>query len=174
MGCCSPVGESNTAHVPPDESRVSRSGVNPRASPQGAVRSRGSRAGRPRDGAPKRVESWTAGYPSSKGVQRGTPTVCTRRKAAVLGARGRVRRTPPGSERGAGLQRGNAGTWESPLSPCAMPGRGDRVTIGPGVVLGLPPGDEPARETTNGGSTHGIGARATSEGPREGQRGSLS
>ncbi len=41
-----------------------------------------------------------------------------RRKAAVLGARGRVRRTPPGSESGACLHRGNSGTWESQLSPC--------------------------------------------------------
>jgi hypothetical protein len=38
-------------------------------------------------------------------------------KAAVLGARRRVRRTPPGSESGAWLQRGNAGTWESHWSP---------------------------------------------------------
>jgi len=52
------------------------------------------------------------------------------------------------------------------------PGMGDRVTTGPGVVLGLPPGGEPTRDTTNSGSTHGIGARATREGPREGQEGS--
>ena len=32
-----------------------------------------------------------------KTVQRGTPTVSSGRKAAVLGAGGRVRRTPPGS-----------------------------------------------------------------------------
>src|SRR5712691_4091793 len=68
-----------------------------------------------------------------KGVSRGKPTVCKRWKAAVLGAVWRVPRTPPGSESGAGLQRGNAGTWESHLSPGAMPGRGDRVTTGPGV-----------------------------------------
>src|SRR6266852_5296289 len=35
--------------------------------------------------------------------------------------------------------------------------------------LGLPPGDEPVGDTTNSGSTHGIGERATSKGPREGQ-----
>ena len=49
--------------------------------------------------------------------ERGKPTVCQRRQAAVLGARGRGRRTPPGSESGARLQRGNAGTWERHLSP---------------------------------------------------------
>src|SRR5712664_1257755 len=106
------------------------------------------------------------------GYSRGKPTVCKRWKAAVLGAVWRVRRTPPGSESGACHHRGSSGTWESHLSPCPMPGRGDRVTTGPGVVLGLPPGDEPTRDTTNSGSTHGIGERATSEGPREGQEGS--
>ena len=35
--------------------------------------------------------------------------------------------------------------------------------------LGLPPGDEPVGDTTNSGSTHGIGERATSTGPRAGQ-----
>src|SRR5205823_9543366 len=90
-------------------------------------------------------------------VRRGKPTVCKRRKAAVLDALWRVSRTPPGSESGAWVHRGSSGTWESHLSPCAMPGRGDRVTKGPGVVLGLPPGGEPIRDTTNSGSTHGIG-----------------
>src|SRR4030095_12320329 len=51
------------------------------------------------------------------GVSRGTPTVCTHRKAAVLGALWQVRRTPPGSESGAYLHRGNSGTWESHRSP---------------------------------------------------------
>ena len=51
------------------------------------------------------------------GYSRGKPTVCKRWKAAVLGAQWRVRRTPPGSESGACLQRGNSGTWESHLSP---------------------------------------------------------
>jgi hypothetical protein len=67
---------------------------------------------------------------------RGTPTVGKRRKATVLGAVWRVRRTPPGSESGAGLPRGNAGTWESHRSPCHRPGSGDRVTTGPGVRRG--------------------------------------
>ena len=52
------------------------------------------------------------------GYSRGKPTVCMRWKAAVLGARWRVRRTPPGSESGAYLHRGNSGTWESHRSPC--------------------------------------------------------
>jgi hypothetical protein len=47
----------------------------------------------------------------------GAPTVSSGWKAAVLGALGRVRRTPPGSKSGACLHRGNAGPWESHLSP---------------------------------------------------------
>src|SRR2546422_769670 len=73
---------------------------------------------------------------SLQAVRGGKPTVCTRRKAAGLGAIRRVRRTPPGSENGACLQRGNAGTWESHLSPCPIPGLGDRVTTSPGVAVG--------------------------------------
>ena len=73
------------------------------------------------------------------GYSRGKPTVSSGWKAAVLGALGRVRRTPPGSESGACLQRGNSGTWESHLSPCLMTGMGDRLIKGPGVVLGASP-----------------------------------
>ena len=86
---------------------------------------------------------------SLKVVQRGKPTVCKRRKATVLGALWRVRRTPPGSESGACLQRGSSGTWENHLSPGTIPGLGDRVTKGPGVTWGLLPGHEPAWDTTN-------------------------
>jgi hypothetical protein len=82
-------------------------------------------------------------------VWRGTPTVSSGRKAAVLGAVGRVRRTPPGSESGACIQRGRAGTWESPLAPCHMPGMGDRVTKSPGVPWGPRPGYKPVRDNTN-------------------------
>ena len=96
------------------------------------------------------------------------------RKATVLGARGRVRRTPPGSESGACIHRGSSGTWESPLSPCHMPGMGDRVTTSPGVVWGPRPGHEPVRDTTNEHSRQGIGKRATSEATGDGQCGSLS
>ena len=74
---------------------------------------------------------------SLKAGSRGKPTVCKRRQAAVLVAQGRVSRTPPGSESGACLQRGNAGTWESHLSPCPIPGKGDRVTTSPGVTGGF-------------------------------------
>src|SRR6266850_1909886 len=52
-------------------------------------------------------------------------------RAAVLsrlGALWRAVRTPPGSESGACLQRGDSGTWESHLAPCHRPGMGDRVT----------------------------------------------
>src|SRR5207244_8471139 len=85
-----------------------------------------------------------------KTVQRGTPTVSSGRKAAVLGAGGRVRRTPPGSKSGACIHRGSSGTWESQLSPCHTPGMGDRVTKGPGVVWEFRPDHEPVRDTTNG------------------------
>jgi hypothetical protein len=103
-----------------------------------------------------------------KGYRGGKPTVCMRWKAAVLDALWRVCRTPPGSESGACLHRGNSGTWESHLPPCDKPGLGDRVTKSPGGVWGLPSGVEPAGETTNVGSIQGIGGRVTNEGPREG------
>jgi len=35
------------------------------------------------------------------------------------------------------------------VSPCHIPGMGDRVTKGPGVVWGLRPDHEPVRESTN-------------------------
>src|SRR5206468_10993875 len=65
---------------------------------------------------PRNVES-RGQQDISQEVWRGKPTVCTRRQAAVLGALWRVSRTPTGSASGAGLQRGNSGTWESHLSP---------------------------------------------------------
>jgi len=84
-----------------------------------------------------------------KTLQRGTPTVSSGRKAAVLGAGGRGRRTPAGSKSGAGMHRGSSGTWESHLSPCQTPGRGERVTKSPGVVWGLRLDPEPVRDITN-------------------------
>src|SRR6266446_2064356 len=82
-------------------------------------------------------------------VSRHKPTVCQRRKAAVLGAVGPVRRTPPGYESGDCLHRGSAGTWEHPLSPCTTPGLGDRATTGPGVTGALHPGHEPDEDPTH-------------------------
>ena len=70
--------------------------------------------------------------------------VCQRRKAAVLGAVGHVRRTPPGSARGAWLPRGHSGTWESHLSPCDRAGRGDRLRKSPGVTGGFHRGTSPS------------------------------
>ena len=70
---------------------------------------------------------------------------------------------------GACLHRGNSGTWESHLSPCPIPGMGDRVTKGPGVPWGLPPGHEPVRDTTNSGSRQGIGKASDKRSLREGQ-----
>src|SRR5919201_5703587 len=86
---------------------------------------------------------------SLKAVARGTPTVSSGRKAAVLKAQGRAVRTPPGSQSGACIQRGSSGTWASHLSPCQTPGWGDRVTTGPGVVWGLHPGHAPNEDPTN-------------------------
>ena len=85
-----------------------------------------------------------------KVVRRGTPTVSSGRKAAVLEALWRALRTPPGSESGACIHKGSAGTWESHGSPCHNPGMGDRVTKGPGVVWEFRPDHEPVRDTTNG------------------------
>ena len=51
----------------------------------------------------------------------------------------------------------------------AHPGLGDRVTKGPGGGGALRPAPEPCGDTTNERSTQGIGERAPSEGPREGQ-----
>ena len=65
--------------------------------------------------------------------------------------------------------RGSSGTWESHLSPCHIPGLGDRVTKGPGVVRGFPPGHEPVRDTTNGRKRARYRGRATSEGPETGR-----
>src|ERR1700752_3392554 len=54
-----------------------------------------------------------------------------------------------------GLRAGHVftgGTRERGRAPCLlddMPGVGDRVTTGPGVFLGLPPGHEPGWDITN-------------------------
>ena len=84
-----------------------------------------------------------------KGVRRGKPTVSSGRKAAVLDALWRAWRTPPGSKSGACIHRGSSGTWESHVSPCHMPGMGDRVTKSPGVVWGRRPEHEPVWDSTN-------------------------
>src|SRR5438445_246051 len=107
---------------------------------------------------------------SLKAVSRGKPTVSSDRKAAVLGAVWRVRRTPPGSESGACVQRGHSGTWESHLSPCCIPGVGDRATKGPGVILGASTrtrarkGDHKRMEAGKGS-----GRRVTSAAPETGR-----
>jgi hypothetical protein len=74
-----------------------------------------------------------------------------------------------------GLRAGHVcrgGTWERGRAICVlahMPGVGERVPNGPGVGWVRRPGHEPCGETTHEGSTQGIGERATSEEPREGQ-----
>ena len=136
------------AQVPPDQSLASRSGVNATCTPSN---------GRTKlDGARMQAASLSPEMGivvdiriTLKTVQRGTPTVSSGRKAAVLGAGGRVRRTPPGSKSGACMHRGSSGTWESHVSPCQTPGVGDRVTKSPGVIWGLQPDDEPIRDSTN-------------------------
>ena len=94
---------------------------------------------------------------SLREIVRGKPTVSRHRKAAVLGAQGRVRRTPPGSKSGACLHRGSSGTWESPLSPCHITGLGDRVIKGPGVCGGFDPRTSPygTPRTTEAGKVLG-------------------
>jgi len=82
-------------------------------------------------------------------VQRGKPTASQFRKATVPDTRWRVDGTPPGSESGACIYRGNSGTWESHLPPCYIAGLGDRVTKGPGMIGELRPDHEPAGDTTN-------------------------
>ena len=134
--------------VPPDQSLASRSEVPSTGTPS---------HGRTKlDGARLQAASLSPAMGlvvdnrrTRKTVQRGTPTGSRGRQAAVLGAGGRVRRTPPGSQSGAGLHRGSAGTWESHVSPCHMPGPGDRGSTSPGVVWGLRPEDEPVRDSTN-------------------------
>ena len=66
------------------------------------------------------VDTWI----TLKAVMRGKPTGSSGRKAAVLRALWRVRRTPPGSKSRACMHRGSSGTWESHLFPCHIPGLG--------------------------------------------------
>ncbi len=75
------------------------------------------------------------------GVAREKPTGCRGRKAAVLDAPRRVSRTPPGSESGACLQKGDSGTWESPWSPWGISGVGvPTIEVKtPGVARRRPP-----------------------------------
>src|SRR5262249_49850976 len=147
MGCCYPVGENLAVQVPPDQSLASRSGANSTCQPSnGRTKLEGAR----RQAASLSPEICrVVDSRIAAAVSRRKPTVCKRRKAAVLGALWQVRRTPPGSESGACLHRGSSGTWENHLSPCITPGLGDRVTKGPGVTWGLHPGHEPDEDTTN-------------------------
>jgi hypothetical protein len=94
----------------------------PRAPPVMGVRSWRERGSRRRDGAPKYVKSWSTGEASR--CREGKPTVCSGRTAAVLETPRRVSRTPPGAESGAGLHRGDAGTWERQWSPWEIAGIG--------------------------------------------------
>jgi hypothetical protein len=137
------------AQVPPDERLARRSVVTSTCPPSnGSTELEGARmpAARWRPEKSIVVDNRIA----LKAVPRGTPTVSSGRTAAVLGAPGRVRRTPPGSQSGACMHKGSSGTWESHRSPCRNPGVGDRATKSPGVVGELPPEYEPGWDTTNG------------------------
>jgi len=145
---CGPVGESEvrlkshlTQAQPAGQERTRR------AQPAREVRSEGERGGRPRDGAPKWVEWGTRGEPLVV-RERPTPTPGNGRKAAILEARGRASRIPPGAERGAGRHRGHAGTWESQRSPgtACRRRKGNRLTKSPGADRWLPPICEPTME----------------------------
>ena len=106
----------------------------PRKGPYGAGGS--EQAGRVME--PRKVES-RGHEESSQGCVRGKPTVCTRRKAAVLGTLWHVRRTPPGSASG---QVCIGGTRERGRATGLLdhrPGMGDRVIKSPGVVGGFYP-----------------------------------
>jgi hypothetical protein len=136
------------AQVPPDQSLASRSVAHSTCTP--------SNGSTELEGARMQAAEWSPEKGivvdkriSLKAVARGKPTVSSDRQAAVLGARGRVPRTPPGSKSGACMQRGNAGTWESHLPPWHISGLGDRAPKGPGVVGGLRPDHEPVGDTTN-------------------------
>ena len=101
--------------VLPDESRASRSGAHPRASPSGAVRSRGARGDRPRDGAPQWVEPWSAdGVHAPEGSSPGC-------------GRARAQDTTGVRERGRSLEeeRGNVGEPAVSLSHTRKGGPGD-------------------------------------------------
>ena len=66
---------------------------------------------------------------------------------------------------GAGIPRGNSGTWESHLSPGHIPGLGDRVSQGPGGVLGsFDQTTRPRGTPRTPRNRQGMGTRATSEG----------
>ena len=82
------------------------------------------------------------------GGARAPPTVCSGRKAAVLGTPRRASRTPPGSESGACFPRGDAGTWESQASPWGIAGVGVPTGEGktPGVARRRPPRLRAVRE----------------------------
>jgi hypothetical protein len=147
MGCCSPVGASPRAPVPPDARRASRSGVPATCQPS---HGRTKRAGARREAAgwsPARGRGVASRRAAA--VSRHTPPGCQRRQAAVLGAGWPGRRTPPGSESGACLHRGSAGTWEPPRSPCPPPGVGAWAPTGPGVAGALHPGHAPDEAPPN-------------------------
>src|SRR5215831_10285770 len=115
MGCCYPVGENRTVQVPPDESLASRSAVNSTCTPSnGRTKLEGTRM-QAASLSPEICRVVVRRIASAG--SRPKPTVCSDRKAAVLEAIRRVYRTPPGSESGACLHRGDSGTWESQGSP---------------------------------------------------------
>ena len=136
-----------SAQVPPDQSLASTSVVNSTCKPSnGSTRLEGSRI-QAASLSPEIKHGGQEDIPQD--VERGKPTASQGWKATVPDTLWRVEGTPPGSVSGACISRGNSGTWESPLFPCAIAGLGDRVTKSPGMTGELRPAHEPAGDTTN-------------------------
>jgi hypothetical protein len=148
MGCCYPVGASGLRSSPTRRKPSQHVGSELHVQTQQWE----YEAGRNKDAGcviePRNL--YHGGHEDiSHDAERGKPTVSWYRKATVPDTHWRVDGTPPGSESGACIYRGNSGTWESHLSPCAISGPGDRATKGPGVIRGLRPDREPIGDTTN-------------------------
>ena len=82
------------------------------------------------------------------------------RKAAVLAASRQAERTPPGSEKGACVHRGNSGTCESHMFPCEGEGPGSRLSGEiPGPRQGSPTPAKGAAASSRGIQTENGRAR---------------
>jgi len=148
MGCCYPVGESGIRSSPTRLKSSQQAGSEFHVQTQQWAYEAGRNEETGRVIEPR--NSYGGGQldiPQQR--SRGKPTVSLRWKATVPDAHWRADGTPPGSESGACLYRGNSGTWESPRSPRDTPGLGDRVTKSPGVSGELRPAHEPCGDTTN-------------------------
>jgi len=139
----------------------------PRASPAMGVRSWSERGGRPRDGAPHYVESWTAGEPQR---YRGTSRRCAsagRQQSWVRDGKcaGHHRGLRAGHVfTGVARERGRTTGLRAPL-PDGGTGR-PQALAGPG---GFTQATSPMRTPRTPCSRRGIGKRVPSEATRDGQ-----